>query len=70
MSRYIESVTVDGRHEYKEEIANMKQCKWMYNEVCCNPDSELCADFPMEGDCRICTHFERENGILGNNFSG
>lgn len=37
MSRYIEEK--DGK--YITTIANMDLCKHMYNEVCCNDQSEL-----------------------------
>lgn len=69
MSRYIESFQENGKTIYHEEIADLEQCRWMYNEVCCNDKSELCADFPLEGDCRICLYFEKDNGVIGSTFS-
>ena len=32
-------------------------CKWLYNEVCVNSDSDLCADFPDLD--YVCSEFEK-----------
>ena len=43
----------------KEIIKNADECVWLYDEVCCNADSEYVADFPMDY-CRKCKHFTKE----------
>lgn len=61
MSRYLESC--DGG--YHEEIADLEECKHLINEVCTNPDSELCCDFPHYEYCLYrCSHFMKEDGII------
>ena len=59
MSKWINELP-DGT--YKEEIANKNECKYMYNEVCCNDKSDWCADYPdAEIDCKKCELFEPED---------
>lgn len=57
MSRYIE----DGKDEHGrytlETLADENGCRWLYNEVCCNDECELCIDMPQEGECETCPHF-------------
>lgn len=60
MSRWIEEME-DGK--LKEEIADMDECSWMYNEVCCNDKSPHCADFPSEEICEKCPLFKKETNI-------
>lgn len=32
-----------------------KDCRWYHDEVCCNDDSDYCADYPDEyGSCKYC----------------
>lgn len=61
MSRWLEKV--DG--EYREEIADLEQCKHLINEVCTNPDSDQCCDFPHYEYCTYCCPcFTKEDGLL------
>ena len=61
MSRYLDHC--DGK--YQEEIADMEECKHLINEVCTNPDSEQCCDFPHYEYCLYrCTHFTKECGVI------
>lgn len=39
---------------------NQGSCKWLYDEVCCNGDCDMRADFPDEEYCRRCEYFEEE----------
>ena len=51
--------------EYHEEVADMEECKHLINEVCTNPDSEQCCDFPHYEYCLYrCPHFSKEDGML------
>lgn len=43
----------------KETMKNEDECAWLYDEVCCNADSEFVADYPHEY-CRRCRYFVRE----------
>ena len=63
MSRWIEADAANGR--ITEEIAEMDECKYLINEVCTNPDSQQCCDFPHEDYCkRRCPLFAKEDGII------
>lgn len=43
----------------KEIPKRADECSWLYDEVCCNADSEWVADFP--GDhCKRCRYFTKE----------
>lgn len=43
----------------KEIPKRADECSWLYDEVCCNVDSEWVADFP--GDhCKRCRYFTKE----------
>lgn len=58
MSKWIDELP-DGT--YKEEIYDPKGCRYLYNEVCCNDKSDMCADFPsIKYDCPRCEYFEPE----------
>lgn len=35
-----------------------KLCKWLHDEVCCNAESDECADFPSQEVCNRCKYFE------------
>ena len=62
MSRWIESTFGGGT---LITIADMDQCKHMYNEVCCNDKSSLRGDYPdLEYDCQYCEWFEKEDGVI------
>lgn len=57
MSRWIKEK--DGKTI--EEIADTNECRWLYDEVCCNPECDQCCDFPdTEEYCPKCPHFEKE----------
>lgn len=43
----------------KENPKNEDECIWLYDEVCCNADSEWVADFPHE-HCKRCKNFTKE----------
>ena len=43
----------------KETPKNEEECIWLYDEVCCNADSEWVADFPHK-HCGRCRHFTKE----------
>ena len=45
------------------KIADMDECSYMYNEVCCNDESELCGDYPAQEDCAECLLFKKEEGL-------
>lgn len=61
MSRWIEDV--DG--VIKEEIKSMEECRYLYNEVCCNDRSDLLADFVDSEYClHRCPLFAKEDGII------
>ena len=47
MSRWIEET--DG--DYKVTIADMDECKHMYDGMCCNDESECCCYYVYEDDC-------------------
>lgn len=58
MSRWIESI--DGVD--KITLDRNDECKHMYNEVCCNEESEHLADFVIhKDDCVNCKYFEKED---------
>ena len=62
MSRFI-----DYEPMHINEI-DYNKCKYLYNEVCCNDQSEYVADYPYpyckcesKKDCR---YFEKEEGVI------
>ena len=57
MSKWITQLD-DGTYEVV--LDDKYKCKWMYNEVCCNDQSEILADYPWNGECKKCKLFERE----------
>jgi hypothetical protein len=70
MSRFIETNS-DGT--ITEEIENMKLCKWLINEVCCNDKCDCLADYPYprsiceleeDGKNYSCNCFEKEDGVI------
>lgn len=62
MSRWIKDAPDGG---YIITIADIDECKHMYNEVCYNDKSSLCGDYPdLEYDCQYCELFEKENGAM------
>lgn len=58
MSRWIEEK--DGENVIT--IADMEQCKNMYNEICCNDQSKEVGDCPY--NCDKCSLFEKEDGKI------
>lgn len=62
MSRWLE---VGDEGQYIETIADMDECKHLINEVCTNPDSQQCCDFPHEEYCKHrCPFFTKEDGVI------
>lgn len=61
MSRWID---IDKNENCIEEIADMNECKFLINELCCNPECPLNKDFPFESDCENCEYFMAEDGII------
>lgn len=60
MSRWIE---IEG-DDYKVTIADMDECKHMYDGICCNDENEWCCDYAYEDDCKSCKLFEKEDGAI------
>ena len=59
MSKYTERLP-DG--SVVTEISSYRECKHLYNEVCCCADSDFIGDYPMGEDCEICPFFAPEDG--------
>ena len=61
MSRWMETAKDGtGKTVYIETLKDEKGCSYEINEVCCNADCELVADYPPEGYCRNCRWFTPE----------
>lgn len=60
MSRWVEK---EG-NDYKITIADMDECKHMYDGMCCNDESECCCYYVYEDDCKRCELFEKEDGVI------
>mgnify|MGYP007102090699 CR=1 FL=1 len=58
MSRWIEDKPDGG---FIVRLDSEDQCKWMYNEVCCNDRSPFVADWPDSGYCERCPLYEQED---------
>lgn len=41
-------------------MTRKRECKYLYDEVCCNDSSEYLADFPSKEDCDKCEFYEKE----------
>lgn len=61
MSRWIEGTF--GRKTLIT-IADMNECKYMYDDICCNDESEHCCSYAFEDDCKGCELFEKEDGVI------
>lgn len=62
MSRWLED---DGFGGHREVLADIEECRYLINEVCCNDKSEQCCDFPHHEYCAYrCPHFTKEEGLL------
>lgn len=63
MSRWLD---YDSNHRrYNETIASADECKYLINEVCTNPSSDQCCDFPHHEYCEFCCpHFTKEDGRI------
>lgn len=62
MSRWVEQGS-DG--VIREEIASPDECRYLMNEVCCNPESDQCCDYPHPEYCLYCCpHLTKEDGLL------
>lgn len=61
MSRWIKDAPDGG---YITTIADMDECKYMYDEICCNDESEHCCCYAFKDDCKRCELFEKEDGVI------
>lgn len=61
MSRWIEDAPDGG---YITTIADMDECKYMYDEICGNDESEHCCCYAFKDDCERCELFEKEDGVI------
>ena len=59
MARHLEKTP---KGDYRETITNINQCRWLYDEVCCNDRCDIVADYPdPELYCkRRCKFYEKE----------
>ena len=47
----------------------IKECKFQYDEICCNPICPMCADFcPVMYDPGVCRYEDRTEGEMGAAF--
>lgn len=57
MARHLEK-TEDG---FKEVIYDFTQCRWLYDDVCCNEKCDMVAYMPTPTlYCKKCRYFEKE----------
>lgn len=62
MSRWLED---DGNGGLREVLADITECRYLIDDVCCNDQSEQCCDFPHHEYCsQRCPHFTKEEGLL------
>lgn len=55
-------ISYDGDQIY-EKIVDTAECKDLVNEVCTNPSSDQCCDYPHPEYCQHrCQHFTKEDG--------
>ena len=49
----------------KEQITpkDLTECKWLYNEICCNEKAYMCREFPSGKECKECPFFELEVNV-------
>ena len=64
MSRWIDYDSDDQK--INEVIACMDECKHLINDICTNPSSDQCCDFPHPTEyCKErCPYFTKEDGLL------
>ena len=60
MSRWIEG---NGRRLQNND-SRYGQLKYMYDEICCNDESEHCCDYAFDDVCKRCELFEKEDGVI------
>lgn len=60
MSRRYEPAPDGG---YTVTIDDMNECKYMYDKICCNDESEHCYCYALKDDCKRCELFEKEDGV-------
>lgn len=64
MSRWLED---DGYGGLREVVANIEECRYLIDDVCCNDQSEQCCDYPHPEYCKYrCPHFTPEEGYESN----
>lgn len=62
MSRWLED---DGNGGLRQVLANIEECRYLIDDVCCNDKSEQCCDFPHPEYCALrCPFFTKEEGSL------
>ena len=46
-------------------IDSMDECKYLYDQVCCNDQCEWCCNYPYGEDCGTkCRFYEKEDGVI------
>ena len=61
MSRWLER---DAKGVHHEKVANMKECKKLINDICCEGYSDFVASYPTIHECRTCVFFTQEDGVI------
>ena len=63
MSRWI---TRNDDGSITTTISELDECRWLYNEVCCNDECEECADYPYPSEKCLgsCPFFEKDDGKI------
>jgi len=61
MSRYIDRQP-DGTRVVT--ISSMKECRLLYNDICCCADSEFSSETPNSEDCETCPCWRDEDGVI------
>ena len=57
MSLYLQQ-SIDGK--WVQMLDDPEKCRLLIDDVCCCRESEYCADWPPDGYCSKCPHFEAE----------
>ena len=61
MSKWLEiSTDANGNERIVETLADDDGCSYMYNEVCCNENSQFFGFCLFSEDCEMCSLFESE----------
>ena len=63
MARHLEKLP-DG--SYRETITDATQCRWMYDDVCCNKHCNMVAYMPTPTEyCTSCKYYTKEISNAG-----